>query len=102
VRGFCGDWPFFDVGTPADYLRTSRAFSTSATAFEPSCRVAPTAHIAGSVLWDDVEVGASATLTDCIVTDGVHVPAGAAYERAILIADEGAIIASRIEGDFHD
>jgi ADP-glucose pyrophosphorylase len=44
-----------------------------------------------SVLWDDVTVGAGSALDECIVTDGVRVPAGATYRRTILMADRGSL-----------
>jgi hypothetical protein len=39
-------------------------------------------------MWDDVEVGAAAQLDECIVTDGVRVPAGASHRREILVRGE--------------
>jgi mannose-1-phosphate guanylyltransferase len=96
VRAFLGDWPFFDVGTPADYLRTAAAFATSGVDAGRNARIDPSARVVASVLWDDVEVGAGAALEQCIVTDGVCVPAGATYARSILMTNDGAIIASAI------
>lgn len=99
VRGFCGEWPFHDVGTPADYLRTTRAFAAAAPAGGGrAARIAASAQVTGSVLWDDVEVGPEAVVRDCIVTDGVRVPAGAVYDRAILIAAGDGVAATPIEG----
>ena len=68
---------FFDIGTPGDYLSTSRLLARregSATLHGLRTRIDATARIEDSVLWDDVEVGARATLRACIVTDGVRVP----------------------------
>ena len=47
------------------------------------------ARVTRSILWDDVSVGAGATLDECIVTDGVHVPAGSAHRRALLVGWPG-------------
>ena len=79
VRAVVSDAAFFDVGTPADYWRTSRAFAAAeGKSFAPS------------ILWDDVEVEAGARLDECIVTDGVRVPAGASHRRQILVrGDDG-------------
>jgi NDP-sugar pyrophosphorylase family protein len=84
VRGVLSDAAFYDVGTPADYWRTSQAFSTAeGQSFTPS------------ILWDDVEVGAGAELDECIVTDGVVVPAGAHHRREILVrGEDGNILVS--------
>jgi NDP-sugar pyrophosphorylase family protein len=51
-------------------------------------RLDPSAEITHSILWDDVEVGARAKLSECIVTDRVRVPAGAEYHRMVLRSDE--------------
>jgi NDP-sugar pyrophosphorylase family protein len=84
VRGVTSDAAFYDVGTPADYWRTSRAFaSAEGQSFTPS------------ILWDDVEVGAGAQLDECIVTDGVRVAPGASYRREILVrGEDGRTLAS--------
>jgi mannose-1-phosphate guanylyltransferase len=77
VRAAISDAAFFDVGTPADYWRTSQAIaSAEGTSFGPS------------ILWDDVVVGAGAHLDECIVTDGVSVAAGASHRREILVRGE--------------
>ncbi len=84
IRGVISDAAFYDVGTPADYWRTSQAFAAAeGKSFTPS------------ILWDDVEVGAGAQLDECIVTDGVIVPAGAHHRREILVrGDDGRTLVS--------
>lgn len=82
---------FFDIGTPDDYLRTSlliaRSEGVSCHGRRP--RIHDTARVTDSVLWDDVEVGAGATLHECIVTDGVRVPQGTSWNRVTMrVADE--------------
>lgn len=96
VRAFRSECAFWDVGTPDDYLKTSQAFAKSAGAVGRHAQIDPSATINGSVLWDDVRVDAGASLHDCIVTDGVHVPARAHYERAILIAGDDDIVVTPI------
>jgi ADP-glucose pyrophosphorylase len=54
-----------------------------------NARIDPSARVNQSILWDDVEVGAGVQLDECIVTDGVQVPAGASHRRAILVRGEG-------------
>jgi mannose-1-phosphate guanylyltransferase len=89
IRGVVTDAEFWDVGTAADYWRTSNAFLAREGAAGPSigrrARIDPTARITRSILWDDVEVGPDAVVDECIVTDRVIVPAGATYRRAVLI-----------------
>lgn len=98
IRGLVSDALFHDVGTPGDYWRTTMAFAKAAAPgwrVGSHARIAPTARLAESILWDDVEVGPDARLDECIVTDRVTVPAGATYHRAILVRGaEGELRAS--------
>jgi NDP-sugar pyrophosphorylase family protein len=102
IRGFVSAASFFDVGTVADYLRTSQALMPPADGGAPrspsvgrNAQIDPTARITQSILWDDVEVGRDALLDECIVTDRVVVPAGAVYRRAILVrSDDDQLIAT--------
>jgi mannose-1-phosphate guanylyltransferase len=85
IRGFVASATFWDIGTVADYWRTSAAFSLSAATTPPAAEVHRSAVLERSILWDAVEVGAAAVLEECIVTDGVRVPAGTGYRRKILM-----------------
>jgi NDP-sugar pyrophosphorylase family protein len=91
IVGFVSDASFFDVGTAADYWRTSMAFAAPAGA-SPSVgrhpRIAPTARVTNSILWDDVQVEDDAVVDECIVADRVCVAAGTEHRREILIAGE--------------
>jgi len=49
------------------------------TLHAPGARIHPTARVDASILWDDVEVGAGSSLRECIVTDGVRVPADTSW-----------------------
>ena len=88
VRAHVCSAEFLDIGTPADYLRTSllltsREGSHNDVAFgfsrKNDARIHPTSRVDASILWDDVEVGAGTQLRECIVTDGVHVPADTSW-----------------------
>jgi NDP-sugar pyrophosphorylase family protein len=106
IRGVVSDAAFYDVGTPADYWRTSRALSAASGAspvaqgFSPAAgsligrgsRIDASARVTQSILWDDVDVGAGVVLDECIVTDGVRVPAGAIYQRSILINSDDELV----------
>lgn len=91
VRGFVSDASFHDVGTPADYWHTSAAFMQSTESASPTVGrgtvIHPSARVTRSILWDDVRVGASAVLDECIVTDHVVVADNAAYRRKILTSE---------------
>ena len=80
VRAFRTQASFMDIGTPSDYLETSlllaarEGIDTSAGA-----EISPTARIERSILWDDVIVEDGAMLQECVVTDGVRVPADTSW-----------------------
>lgn len=93
IRGFACEARFWDIGTPADYWTTSLDLLRS----EGGCqdargrdpRISASARVGRSILWDDVEVGAGASLDECIVTDGVRVAPGSTYRRAMLVRPKG-------------
>ena len=89
VRGFVCEAQFWDVGTADDYWRTARDFAARSGMADlgvgRGVRVDPSARVTGSILWDDVQIGADAVIDDCILTDGVHVAAGAVHRGEILI-----------------
>ena len=81
---------FHDVGTPADYLAASLEIArTEGLDTLPTGnrnRVHPTAVLTRTVLWDDVVIGEHCRLTDCIVADGVELPAHTIAARTVVIA----------------
>ncbi|MSO30720.1 MAG: hypothetical protein EXQ48_07235 [Acidobacteria bacterium] len=104
IRGFVTEAEFLDVGTAADYLRTSLMVAARERPAVPdgsrSC-VATTASVTESVLWDDVTVEANARLHRCIVTDGVIVPADSHWSDVTIRSagpdpDEGETIVGQL------
>lgn len=91
VRVWRRDAAFHDVGTPAEYLRTAQAIA--AQLGRPldcgtGVQVDPSAQVLRSVLWNDVHVGAGASLTDCVLADGVVIPPGLRLARAAVVRRE--------------
>jgi NDP-sugar pyrophosphorylase family protein len=93
VRGFVSEARFWDIGTVADYWRTSTAFSLDEAMLGSGrdVHLAPDVRVVRSILWDGVRVGRGARLEECIVTDGVHVAPGECYRRVILRAETGGV-----------
>jgi NDP-sugar pyrophosphorylase family protein len=94
VRVFHVDGEFVDIGTPADYLAASlQLVSREGDPPVPGARVrlGAGAVVERSILWDEVTVGEGATLRDCIVTDGVRVPAGTSWSRQTLRRGDGGL-----------
>jgi len=92
VAAFICDASFRDIGTPADYLDTSiHLTNTEGDRMQAgrAAKIDPSASIVRSAVWDDVTVGAAAALTECIVCDGVHIPAGARYQRCAIVPAAG-------------
>src|SRR5262245_38400885 len=92
IRVFAAKAEFFDIGTPADYLDTSLRIGNREgdRGLPPSGPgVAPSARIERSVLWDDVVVEAGAMLRECIVTDGVRVPADTSWHGVTMRVANG-------------
>lgn len=87
---------FFDIGTPRDYLAT--ALTLAAREGRPlgrghGCAVATDAIVTDTILWNDVRIGAAASLTRCIVADGVTVPAGARHVDCSLVMRDNELVA---------
>lgn len=89
IRGYVCGASFWDIGSVADYWRTSLAFAEhdrGTLGLGAGVHIDPTAVVRASIVWDRVTVGARAVLDGCIVTDDVTIPAEAAYCDAILTA----------------
>ena len=99
VRGFVTAAGFWDVGTVDDYWRTSWALGGNETQAS-AARVPESARLTRSIAWDDVEIGEGAAVDECILTDGVRVPAGTSHRRAILRRSaDGTIVATPFNPD---
>jgi hypothetical protein len=94
---------FLDIGTPRDCLDTSLALADveGSRLIGARARIAESAVLVRSLVWDDVTVGAHAHLHECIVADGVHVPDGARYERCAIVRALGRAPAAdeRLDGE---
>ena len=103
ILGYVVDAPFSDIGTPADYLQTSLRLAGAEgdrLVGNRGISVDPTATVERSAVWDDVTIGKNCTLEECIVCDGVHVPAGSSYRRTALVPYAGQPVRQdeRVEG----
>ena len=101
IRGQVCTASFVDVGTPADYWRTSEAFAATTAGRPPwigrNVSIDVSSRVTRSILWDDVRVGAGAVLDECIAADGVLVPDGAEYRRKILVMRNLELAVSNLE-----
>jgi NDP-sugar pyrophosphorylase family protein len=102
ICGYVCDARFWDVGTPLDYWNTSFAFMGEGpddqVARGRRVRVHASARVTRCILWDDIEVGPDCTLDECIVTDGIRVPAGASYRRVVLVRGDDDVRISPLAG----
>jgi NDP-sugar pyrophosphorylase family protein len=99
VRAFLCGADFWDVGTPADYLETCLSIGKAEGAVRQVGRrsvVEPSAVLIDCVVWDDVNVGAGATLDRCVVADGVTIPPGASFTNCAIIHRDGDLVVADI------
>jgi len=91
VAAYASDALFQDIGTPADCLATSLALvgEEGNHLVSPEARIASTAVLERTAVWDDVEIGAGAHLVECIVADGTRIPEGMALQRCAVIPADG-------------
>jgi mannose-1-phosphate guanylyltransferase len=92
VRGFLTDSPFLDIGTVADYLAASLSLASSEdprALIDRHAAVAPDAMLRSTIVWDDVRVGAGATLSHCVITSGVDIPPGFTAEWQVIEPGNG-------------
>jgi NDP-sugar pyrophosphorylase family protein len=93
IRGVVCDASFRDIGTPADYLRTSLELAAregDRLASGAGLICPPSARLLRTAVWDDVTIGRDADLVECILCDRVRIPDGSRYERcAIADAEDG-------------
>jgi NDP-sugar pyrophosphorylase family protein len=87
VRGWLTRGTFHDVGTPWTYLTTSRALAAgdASRLVDASAGISPGARVEETIVWPRARIEAHAELLECIVADGVVVPPGTRYHRAVLV-----------------
>jgi mannose-1-phosphate guanylyltransferase / phosphomannomutase len=88
------DARFQDIGTPTDYLETSRELAaTEGNRLIDGERVSidSSAELHDTAVWNDVTIQAGARLDECIVCDGVEIPAGSRYRRCAIVRGEGIV-----------
>ena len=94
---------FLDIGTPRDCLDTSLSLAEREGPHLVGARsmIHPSARVARTAVWDDVAIGAGATLLDCIVADGARIPAGARFERCAIVpaGNRPPAAGERLEGN---
>jgi mannose-1-phosphate guanylyltransferase len=101
VGVFICDARFQDIGTPGDYLATSLMLAATEGdhLHSPGASIARSAHVVRTAVWNRATIGPEARLSDCIVADGVQIPAGARYERCAIVPAGGPPVADEyVEG----
>jgi mannose-1-phosphate guanylyltransferase len=106
VVGFVSNAAFQDIGTPADLLRTSLELAArdgrpDRPRWGRRVRVAESATVVRSLLWDDVTVDNETCVTECVLADGVRIPAGSTFTRCAIVRAPDAVPrpGERREGD---
>jgi NDP-sugar pyrophosphorylase family protein len=100
IRAYRTSAEFMDIGRPSDYLDTSLTLAErEGFDLTAGAEVSATARVERSVLWDDVVVEDGAMLRECVVADGVRVPADTSWHGVSIrvASDELAPGERRIE-----
>jgi mannose-1-phosphate guanylyltransferase len=87
VRAFRANAEYLDIGTAADYLDSCLRIAEregSGRTVGRRVRIAADARIERSILWDDVVVEDGTLLRECVVADGVRVPADTSWHGVTL------------------
>ena len=92
ICAYISNAAFHDIGTPADYLRTSLDFAAAEgdrLRDGARVRIDPSAVLTGTAVWDDVIIEPGARLDASIVCDGARVPGGVRYARCVILPAQG-------------
>jgi mannose-1-phosphate guanylyltransferase len=102
VAAYVSEARFRDIGTPADCLATSLELAREEgdRLVSDRSRIAREAVVERTAIWDDVVVGAAASLHECIVADSAVIPPGSRYSRCAIVRAGGRPpdAGERIEG----
>jgi NDP-sugar pyrophosphorylase family protein len=92
IRAYRTSGDFVDIGTPADYLDTSLTLAArDGIDMAAHATISPTARVERTVLWDDVVVEDGVMLRECVVTDGVRVPADTSWHGVTIRNASGEV-----------
>ena len=83
---------FSDIGTPADYLQTSLGLAAAEgnrLVSERGVTVHGSTVLQHTAVWDGVTIAEDCMLVECIVCDGVTLPAGSRYRRTAMVPYRG-------------
>ena len=87
-----GDW--YELSTLARYLEISLEFmrreGMGFTADQGS-EINSSASVKDSILWRNVKISSGAKINQCIIADGVQIPANANYERKVIVRAESVV-----------
>ena len=89
-----------ELSTLERYLEISLEFLAREgrdAVIDEGCEIASDARISQSVLWKRVRVESGAKLTGCIVGDGVTIPSGSQFNRAVIVRADLAFASERPE-----
>ena len=88
------DAPFFDIGTPRDYMTAADALVPADEFIAPGAEVSSQARLTGTLVWPGSAVGQGAMLDGCVVA-GAHVPPGFQASGALLLPAAAARVGDR-------
>jgi NDP-sugar pyrophosphorylase family protein len=88
VLGHVTDGNWYEMSTLDRYLEASLLFMRKqgrSVVEGKDCRILEGATVYDAVLWDRVEVGRAARIRNAVIGDDVSIPAGAKFDRAVIV-----------------
>jgi NDP-sugar pyrophosphorylase family protein len=87
IAAFVTEATFRDIGTPADCLDTSLDLARleGDRLHSPTARIAASAVLERTAVWDDVSVAPGVHLTDCVVGDGAQIAERLSFTRCAIV-----------------
>jgi len=87
--------PFFDIGTPRDYMTAAQALVPAGECISSAAEVSSQARLTGTLVWPGSAVGPGATLDGCVVA-GAVVPPRFQASGAMLLPASAARVGDRV------
>jgi NDP-sugar pyrophosphorylase family protein len=89
ISAYVADGTWYEISTIERYLEVSLAMIWPSTCFTgEGCKIADTADVESTVLWDNVTIGEGSRIRRAVIADGVNVPPRSEYRDVAIVRAE--------------
>lgn len=89
ISAYVADGTWYEISTIERYLEVSLAMIAPKTCFTgKGCKIADTAYVESTVLWDNVTIGEGSRIRRAVIADGVNVPPRSEYRDVAIVRAE--------------